>query len=281
MTYSVKDEEFLIKHYPIYGPKYCASVLGRDPEAIGTKARRMNLKKQGRAKHPSMQKINPEQFTNIRSPEIAYLLGYLWADGYIHYSVNKTSHRYAIVLEIVSEDAKDLSPILTKTGQWGQTARKRKDNWRETTSFTTNSKDIYEFLFINDYKSKPTAEPTKILSQIPNHLKHYWWRGYFDGDGYISFAEPGKGRWKGLGFSSTYGFEWKELINLFQSLDINNYSLTNSEHKTKKHRSSKISLQNNNNIILFSRFLLQSEIGLSRKTNKLKEFILTRTLNDS
>ena len=276
--YTLADEQFIIKNYPVYGPKYCASHLDRDADSLNAKARRMGLRKIGTYKHPSMQKINPEQFWNIIQPEIAYILGYLWADGYIHHGVtsnksksNKITYFHKINLEIVSEDYISISNVFDSIGEWAIQTRKRKESWKETTTLSTNSKDIYSFLLEHGYNDKSNVEPTDILAKIPDNLKPYWWRGLFDGDGSISFG-TGIHRYKSLQFSSTYGYKWQELMKLYTCLDISNINI--SDQITKEdYKSSKITIQNIAGIKSMIKFLLCPCIGLERKTLKMLNFL--------
>lgn len=270
IKYTEEQERLILNNYLDFGPKYCAKLLGKNENEIYAKAKRMGLKKIGYNKHPSMQAVNPEKFWNIEMPEVAYFLGYFWADGNIIHRINKTSNLYRIALEIISDDAQEILPILNKIGRWTIQTRKRSDNWKETTIITTNSKDIYNFLSENDYLNKSYNEPTKILTKIPDNLKYYWWRGYFDGDGGIAIAEKEKGRWKSLQFSSTYNYKWIELLLLFSALDITNASI-NNYISPKGHKSSKITLFKIKNIKKMISYLIKSEIGLTRKTNKMKE----------
>lgn len=271
--YTELEEEIIKNNYEKYGPKYCAVLLNRDEDAIYAKAKRMNIKKNGRRKHPSMQKINPEQFWNIKSKEICYLLGFLWADGYIDYRKNKTSNCYKISLEIKSQDMSDVKHIFDSLGEWAFSQRKRKE-WQETTTMSTNSQDIYTFLKSVGYDSKSDIEPTFILEKIPENLKVYWWRGYFDGDGSISFGEyPAK--WKSLQFCASFNYEWKELKKLLEQLDIKKYNIVNcmSKELPVMHRSSKFIIQNKKEIIKFINFLSKSEISLKRKTERMNAFL--------
>lgn len=268
-TYTLEQEQIIRDNYPSFGAKYCAKILGKNAEAVSAKAKRMGIRKKGRRKHPSMQKINPEQFWNIETPEVAYFLGYFWADGSIVYAKNKTCNSYTICMEIISTDAKDIMPIMNKLGTWAINSRKRQSNWKETTTFSTNSKDIFDFMFNNDYKTKSFSEPTKILSKIPEHLKPYWWRGYFDGDGSLYISK--EDRYKSMQFSSTFDYKWTELIKLFKELLITEYNVSNSVSNLG-HRASKITIFSKDKIHKFLDYLSLSKFGLQRKTAKIKEF---------
>jgi hypothetical protein len=276
--YTELEEEIIRNNYEKYGAKYCAKLLNRDEYAVQMKAKRMNIKKKGREKHSSMQKINPEQFWNIKTKEIAYFLGFLWADGYINYRQNKTSNCYKIAIEIKSQDMNQLSIIFNSLGEWAFSKRKRKEHWQETTTMSTNSQDIYMFLKSVGYDTKSNTEPALILQKIPENLKVYWWRGYFDGDGSISIGEY-PARWKSLQFSSTFDYKWSELRKLLDELSIKKYNIQNYIHKTKKHKSSKFIIQNKTEIIKFINFLSKSEIGLERKTERMNAFLTRYNTN--
>lgn len=273
MNYTIEEIEFVKSNYPLYGPKFCGLKLNRTSEAVGALAKRLNIKKNNFNKHPSMQNINPEQFWKITKPEIAYFLGYFWADGYITYYKNKNCNNYKISLEIQSEDANDVLIHLNKLGKWNLQTRKRKENWKETTTINTNSKDIYNFLYENDYDTKSESEPTKILSKIPEHLKVYFWRGFFDGDGSIWIGNGKNKRFKSIQFSSTFNYKWIELINLLNSLNIKEFNIHNKIDKNK-HTGCKLIIFRKESIKNLINYLLQSKIGLIRKTNKMQEFLL-------
>lgn len=272
MTYANEEISFIKENYPKYGPKYCGLKLNRNAEAVGAFAKRLGIKKIGFDKHPSMQKINPEQFWDITTPEVAYFLGYFWADGHINYKINKTSNCYIVAMEIVSEDMQDIWPIFNKLGQW-HTSQRQRQHWKPISMMGTNSKDIYEFLYQNGYKSKSNEGPDKILAKIPDHLKVYWWRGYFDGDGSLSFGVRAGDRWKCLQFSSTYNYDWNYIIEYLKNLGISN-PITRQEISKRGHKCSKLSLGRKEDINIFIEYLLQSNIGLSRKTNKMNEFLV-------
>jgi len=274
MIYTENELNYIQKNYPKYGAKYCSLYLNRNEDAVQAQAARMGIKKIGYEKHYSMQKINPEQFLDIKKPEVAYFLGYFWADGYINYRKNKTSNCYTVAIEIISEDASDILTYINKLGKWNLQKRKRNETWKETTTINVNSKDLYNFLYENDYNSKSISEPSKILSKIPENLKPYWWRGYFDGDGSlcVGINKNSNKKFRSLQFSSTYKFEWRELVNLFSLLSINNFTIFNQKTKLG-HKSSKINIFQKKLIETFINYLFQSKIGLKRKTNKMHEFL--------
>ena len=157
--------------------------------------------------------------------------------------------------------------IFMSLGDWSIQKRKRNESWSETTSFVTNNKELYHFLCDNDYDKKSFLEPTKILRLIPIELQKYFWRGYFDGDG--SAGLTGRGAY--IEFSSTYDYEYSELINLMTDLKITTNKIYRQISK-KGHKSSVNKLYGKPNVIL-SRYFLSCEIGLKRKNFNLNQII--------
>lgn len=52
----------------------------------------------------------------VTSPELAYLLGLIWADG--HVSNPSDTRRSVVVVKMVAEDLLPLKPIFDKVGRW-------------------------------------------------------------------------------------------------------------------------------------------------------------------
>lgn len=279
-TYTSTEEQIIKDNYELYGPKYCAKLLGGsyNENSIWAKAHRMGLRKIGTKKHPSEQKIDPRQFLEIVSSEVAYFLGFFWADGYI-LSKTWTDERSGrinmsdtISLEIVSEDFNNLKNIFFKLGKWAVNTRKRNINWKETTTMSTNSKDLYDILEKLDYKVKNINDPVKVLEIIPDNLKPDWWRGFFDGDGWLTVGE-GNHRYKSLGFCGSYDIPFTSLKKLCDELNIEKYNAFKHKHKIKNHQSTKFGIQNISDITKMINYLLQSKHGLQRKTDKMLRFL--------
>ena len=269
MEYTQKEIDFILNNYEKYGSAYCEKHIGRGQANIGNKARQLGLKRITKEKHPSMQKIDPRQFWDIKSKEVAYFLGYFWADGSLIRQQRKNCNAHKIQMEIASEDFLCVKDIFMSLGRWAISYRKRKETWKETTTITTNSVDIYQFLFDHDFKSKSFSEPTKILKKIPIDLHCSFWRGFFDGDGCLWFNE----KYSKIEFSSTFDYKWIELSSLCSSLSIPSYHIYEYKHKTKGHQASKFVIYDRQNILIFIYYLLYSNIGLKRKTDKMHEFV--------
>lgn len=273
---NIEIEQFLTINYPKYGCCYCSKELEIPKHQIYKLAKKLQLKANNKIKHWSFVNINPNQFWSISTPEVAYFLGLFWADGYILNYKSGTVTYHRIALEIVSEDARDIINDINKLGKWAIVHRKR-GHWKKTTSFVTNNRYLYEFLAENDYEIKSETTPSKILSKIPENLHHYFWRGYFDGDGSLSFCK--NGRYKTLQFCGTLNQEWKDLKTLFNKLSMS-FSLKKETFLNKKNIKNSCSKIKSSKIISIQNFISYiypeneiNQIGFSRKHKKCKNFI--------
>lgn len=205
--------------------------------------------------------VNPEQFIHPSTPEVVYLLGFLWADGFLgaHYSIN---------IEIVSEDAQMIESLFDSTGKWNKFYRNRK-NWKPQTKFTCSSKLLYSFLIENGFNDR-TQSPDKLLSIIPEKLKHYWYRGFFDGDG--CFYINTKQYLRQMSVSGNFNQDWSFMISLMSNLGINTYRVKQNSRITKTGKinsSSQVRCVNKHDITIFGNYIYSGkQFGLIRKQEK-------------
>lgn len=259
MRYTEEEIEFLKTNYPIYGGTYCKPHLrNRSTDAINATARRLGLRVGNKRTHPDLQAVSIDKFRNI-TEDIAYFLGYFWSDGYIYHYISNGINNWKIVLEIQEEDAIVINPIMKRIGNWSIQKRKRNDSWKTTWSFTTNNKDLYNFLLCVDYKNKSTLEPTKILRLIPNELHLYFWKGMIDGDGSIGLV----GRGSYLEMSSTYDYKYTEFEKYISTFEVR--GAIYKQISKKGHKSSVYKIYGKKILKLEHLFI---DFGLQRKTNK-------------
>jgi hypothetical protein len=210
--------------------------------------------------------VNPSQFIKITTPEVAYILGFLWADGFL-------GAGYSINAEIVSDDAIILEKIFLSTGKWHIFQRHRK-GFRASTKFTCNSKLLYEYLIDLGFNAK-NKSPDKLLKTIPKKLRSYWFRGYFDGDGCWYFNS--QNYLKQCTITSKYCQDWNFMIQLFIGLKVDLYNINKQDKKNKKgikNTSSRIRLCNLNSIKKFGKYIYKGQaFGLNRKLDKFNEMI--------
>ncbi len=127
--------------------------------------------------------IEPSLYEGIiSSPELVYILGLLWADGYIIH--NPETYRYVVRLKMVRKDLFPLRHLFDKTGIWMSHEVKHEGMYGHIFSLSCYDKLFSKFLSEHGYCGKHSA--SQILSLICPTLHYLWWRGYSDGDGCFS-----------------------------------------------------------------------------------------------
>jgi AP2 domain len=257
-----REVNLLKKYYGVFGPKITAQRINRSYGSVCWKGIKLGL---GNITRP-LNRQNLSCFWNIKSPFIAYILGFLWADGYIKSTGNVTR------LHISSKDEPDIKNIIYKTSKtwkiFNFIGKGKKSKGKKYTVFTISHFRLKQFLLKNDYHIKSGTSADKILSKIPEHLKHYWWRGYFDGDGCFHF---GKIDHKAvIMISSVYTQDWRFVKKTFKKLHID-YCLIH--RTTKAGKCSIIAITNELSISRFCDYIYRGKsLGLLRKRNKFLQF---------
>ena len=276
-TWTTEEIEFLKVNYPKHGVNYCVDKLGYTKSKIQNKTYELNIKLESEIKSIILSKpttkcnINPDLFHNIKTKEITYLLGLIWADGFLNPSKNGDNHNLGFTM--VKEDIDVIKPVLDSIGKWNYYERKQPvDTWKQSVNVITNNKRIYKFLIENDYDKKSYVSADKILDKIPDDLKHYFFRGSVDGDGCFYHYIPEKGSTlRQFALTSTYEQDWSYFEYLLDKLDV---KYTIKRTMTKKSSSSVIRITNKDGIEKLGGYLYQNFendlIGLTRKYNKFK-----------
>lgn len=278
--WTVEDDLWLSENYQKYGPKECAKKMSLRLSQVVNRAHKLKLKlpkelkSKLQSKSPEKCNINPELFYNIKDKEIAYLLGLIWADGFLNPSSNGYNHNLGFTM--VKEDVDTLKPILDSIGKWNYYERKQPNpNWKPSVNVITNNKRIFEFLIEHDYGDKSSISADKIISIIPKELKHYFFLGLIDGDGCFYHYVPKNGSTlRQFALASTYEQDWGYFEVLCNELNIN-YKI--KRNKGKKSSSSYIRITNKNGIQKLGNYIYQNHnndgIGLARKYEKFKLII--------
>jgi hypothetical protein len=199
----------------------------------------------------------------IYNKNFVYFLVYLWADGSVE--------RRRFMLEIIEEDAieilddiKNIDFLNIKTYK-----RERKDRKPQICIYFCNVKFYDDFLskyFIN----KSFTSPDKLLKDIPEELRRYFYLGLVDGDGCFYFNN----KLRQFYVTSSYNQDWNYLECLFKKLDITQYEIKRVITKSGD-KSSYIRIKKYKEILNLYNYLYPDnyEIGLNRKYNKCKEII--------
>ncbi len=151
-------------------------------------------------------------FNEITDPKVAYILGLLWADGYVSRSKileNKKRTSCKVVIECKKLDVDNFEKHFDFVGSWRKYTRQRSHNKTENKTLYTGDKDFCSFLLQNDFEVKSSVGPSKILEKIPNDLKKYFFLGWFDGDGCI-YINVKNGNYQ-ISYTGNYSQDWSEL----------------------------------------------------------------------
>lgn len=273
--WKLNDDEWLKINYGKLTPAECIDYLGVRKSQLQNRVYKLGLKlpkklrNELRSKSNNDCNINPQLFYNLNSPEIIYLLGLIWADGSLYQSNNKNVS--TIGFTMVKEDLFDIQVVIDSIGKWNYYERIQPiSSWKSSVNITTNNKRIYDFLINNDYGDKSKISADKIISKIPNKLKHYWFRGLIDGDGCFYYYKPKLGSiLRQFALASTYEQDWGYFESLCDELQIN-YKI--KRNKKLKSSSSYLRITNKNGIIKLGDYIYKDydNIGLDRKYKKFK-----------
>jgi hypothetical protein len=222
--------------------------------------------------HPErMSGVDYRVFINCKTKEAAYILGFLWADGYLN-----RNYPNRIVLEIVRGDWNSICSVFAVTGSWCVTYRKRR-NRRPQARAEISNKKMAAFLRECGYGEKNKRSACGILGKIPDHLKKYWWRGFFDGDGCVYLNKDEYAYQVNL--AGGFKQDWTFAENLMLSLGIR-YVIARRQQKRKKKNgkamsSSCVRITNKDGVKRFCEYIYgdYDGIGLSRKYNKYEDLI--------
>jgi hypothetical protein len=277
-----EQTKFLISNYPNYGTKYCSDALGYSTNQIVNKVNNLSGKgvnlimtKKGRSfaadktprpKPANHCNINPNIFIYPNTKEAIYILGLLWADGYVYKNKNpEKKKKYRISLELQFDDFVAIENILDATGKWNKWLRKSSKLHKTQGLAVTFNKAIHDFLSSYDYGLKHHSP--SILSIIPNNMKHYWFRGYFDGDGCFYY----KNCTKQMSINSCYEQDWAFMENLCNTLSISKYSIQRLIRKNTN-ACSTFRITNRDGIKKFGHYIYQNydKLGFGRKYEKFK-----------
>lgn len=211
--------------------------------------------------------IHPDFLTDLSVPENVYFWGRFWADG----SLCKTDLR----LYGVKEDIDHLVPFLRSMGIhtiYDKQAKKNGVSYGRPSSIVSiSSKNLVNFMAELGAKEKSYIAPTKVLSMIPSELHHYFWLGYFDGDGCLY-----SGARTSCAFWSSAEQDWSELASLLGSLKID-FTITKYSRKQGEHRSTTLEIRKAAGIKTFLDYLYAnrpiSQIGMPRKYALYLKFV--------
>lgn len=195
--------DFLKENYSKNSAIFCSLSLNRSLNSIRIKASCLNLQNKITLFRKNK---NIDTFININTKETSYVLGLLWADGYL-------TKNY-ISIEANKNDLLELEHILYKISIWCKYDRTK----RNVLTYMINNRELCKYLHSFDYSFKSLKSPDKILNIIPEKLKKYFIRGWIDGDGCFYFYK--KEYIRQFSLSGAYNTDWSYFENLCKNLNI-------------------------------------------------------------
>ncbi len=210
--------------------------------------------------------FNRNYFDIIDTEEKAYFLGLLYADGYNYEACNN------LVLSLQEEDLEILEKFnkAIESNYKITLVQKRNLKHKNQQKLTICNKHFSENLAkLGCVQAKSLILKFPTEDQVPSHLIRHFIRGYFDGDGSISYWYPVKYKTIKYSVSITSSFDFCETVyNLLQ----NELSLT--IYKTLKNRTSTLTIGKFSHILSFMDWLYEdSTIYLDRKYKKYNSIL--------
>lgn len=162
--------------------------------------------------HSIVAPINNE-FFNTWSHDMAYILGFITADGCVQYGGETRGKSLCIALnskdEVILEYIRDhLSP--NRKIQRYKSLDKEYDRIRFKSILSIGSTTLVDSLIKLGVEKRKTGH--EVLPKVPNKFKSSYLRGYFDGDGYIGYKEEPYRQYNGKKYNGLQKFRKFEII---------------------------------------------------------------------
>jgi hypothetical protein len=287
-NYSNEEIIFLKKNYNLYGVEYCTTHLGRTKEGICAKAHELNLFVDKKTKLKNIKntrkknnyiKYDVDNILNISNKNVAYFLGYLWADGNL---IKRNA--YLTSINLIKDDANYLYSLLITFSSGWTIGKEIKKYWKNNKGeikqaqnqriIRSYSQKLYKFLSENDYENKSILNFNKIWTIIPNNLKIFFILGLYDGDGHFNYQLRNEKYHSGeFVISSSYEYDWN-ILETFYKLNKIEYSIYNLN--VELGQVSRIIVRKKDSLIKLYNILYKDEFhGLERKYIKFLKYYET------
>jgi hypothetical protein len=247
---------YTIKNYPLKGGMFCSRVLNLTPSTVFNVARKYKIKfiREKNVKMNKFYKANKYS---------AYILGLLWADGYIN---KNTNNGYRIEIMLLKKDMDKIEKIFEYIGNWKHYVDRRSEKIRKR--LYLDNKELHSFLWKFNFCKKSFVSPDKLLTRIPQKIHKYFFRGIIDGDGCFSLNKYG-GQFC---ITSSYEQDWKYIKKLMKFLKIKKYKI--DKQKRPCGSMSRIMITKKEDIVKLGNYVyrdyIRDKIGLNRKYLKYK-----------
>jgi|SRR3989344_77200 len=223
---------------------------------------------------PVLKTFNRD-FFKTWSSKMAYVLGFLFADGYLQR--NKRGSSYFCFISTDREIIEKIKVILGSNHKIGVKIREANPKWKDAYILQIGSKDIF-----NDFRRFGLTKNKSLTMRFPEIPKQYlgdFVRGYFDGDGGVHFAKywrKDRNKWK-WHFVTHFTSASKEfLAGLYSNLE----SYVKGGRLGDKNRGYSLVFSRYDSVALFNLMYnnISSDTFLERKYNVFQEAFKTLKL---
>jgi intein/homing endonuclease len=218
--WSNEEIEFLKDNYENYTAKELGDKIGRTKNAVALKLNRLGI-------NVSKYNYNKHFFDTVDTEEKAYWLGFMYADGYVSYSIE--NRNYEASIELKASDYEHLMKFNKSLNGNVQVSYRERERWNKIhkiCSIRFHSKELVEGLM------KHGCLPNKTFDiKMPNIndtlIKHFI-RGFFDGDGSVYHRKDRNGIYANF-TSASFDFLTSLRFYLYQ-LGVNSYIVKDRDH---------------------------------------------------
>jgi hypothetical protein len=283
---NIEEKEFLKINYPIYGCEYCMNALNRSKKTIQKSAHILKLKTNDGVKENNirkkrrinnLEKYDVSNIITVKNKFSAYILGYLWSDGYIG-----RNNKHLTSISLVKEDAEFLFRILNDVCYGWTIGKEINKYWKNSNgeikkaqnqrTIRIYSQELFDFLNKYDYGVKSNIGFNKIFSIISKEFKPFFILGLFDGDGHFNYQYRNNKYHSGeFVITASYDYDWSCLEKYFNNNEI--------EYSTYRlivplGRISNIIVRKKQSLIKLYNMIYCDEFrGLDRKYEKYQNYI--------
>lgn len=180
------DEEikYLIENYQNFSQKELGEKLGRTKNAVQVKIGKLGL-----SMNTSKYTYDKNFFEVINTEEKAYWLGFIYADGYVVYNPNTRNYELGIELQLGDKNhLKKFNKSLKGNVEVSERTKKCNLNGKMYTQCLIrfyNKKMVEDLIKLGVVPNK--SKTLQTIPSIDEKLVRHFIRGYFDGDGCITF----------------------------------------------------------------------------------------------
>lgn len=131
--------------------------------------------------------VCPEALNDLSDPDVAYVLGFIWADGHVLHTEKGAPEGVRICLKPSDKSLlRDIRDVLGSDAPiYGGASSLRNGRTYAHVALAIYSRVIGETLETLGYAKRRGGKGNVPPPQVPADVEHHFWRGVCDGDGHI------------------------------------------------------------------------------------------------